>query len=238
MFKINKQVPIENLITRQMTFWDTSKKQFPVKKIGVYPNLTISRQAGSNGTCLAQKISSRLSWKVYDQEIVEYISNNTHVHKNMVELFDEKTRREMDNLMATLMNSHTLNNEMYLRHLIKILVALGQHGCAIILGRGGNFILPDNMAFKVRFIENIDDRLKNLEEFDETQKWTLKTLKDNDHQQENYIHRFFGEKIDNPVHYDLVINLSKTDLKTAEEIIINGLASKFKVSEAELHIAD
>jgi len=122
--------------------------------------------------------------------------------------------------------------------LVKIIVTLGRHGSAIILGRGGNFILPDNMAFKVRFIECIEDRLKNLSHFDESGNWTIKSLKCSDQQKEDYIHKYFGQKVDSPCHYDLVINLSKTDLKTAEEIIINGLASKFNVSEAELSLAD
>jgi cytidylate kinase len=106
------------------------------------------------------------------------------------------------------------------------------------LGRGGNFILPDNMAFKVRLIENLDNRLKNLARFDAPAKWTGKSLKKDDQQRNDYIHRFFGEKIDDPHHYDLVINLAKTGIKTAEEIIINGLSAKFNLSERDLRIPD
>ena len=48
MFKINKQVPIEDLLSRQMNLWQKSQKESKAKKTGLYPNLTISREVGSH----------------------------------------------------------------------------------------------------------------------------------------------------------------------------------------------
>ena len=36
MFKLNKQVPIENLISRQVSFWETSNKTSVAKKAGLF----------------------------------------------------------------------------------------------------------------------------------------------------------------------------------------------------------
>ncbi|KAA3610041.1 MAG: cytidylate kinase-like family protein [Calditrichaeota bacterium] len=233
MFKINKQVPIEDLLSRQMNLWQKSHKKSQAKKTGLYPNITISREVGSRSGELIERISARLKWKIYGKEIVDYISKNSKIRKNIVELFDEKTRNEMDTLLATLMDGRTMSNEMYLNHLAKTLVTLGKHSNAIIIGRGANFILSDNMAFKIRIVEDLKDRLRNLSH-QEPKPLSEKELKKEEAKRSSFIQRYFSEKIDNPANYDLVINLSKMDMATAEEIVICALQRKYCLTEDEL----
>ncbi len=234
MFKLNKQVPIEDLLLRQMTLWQKSHKESKAQKIGLYPNVTFSREVGSNNGDLVKRISTRLNWKVYGREIVDYISVNSKIRRNIVQLFDEKTRNDVDTMLATLMNGHAMNNEMYLKHLAKTIVTLGKHSNAIILGRGANFILSDNMALKNRIIEDFNDRLKNLSHPKLPNKISEKELKKEDQNRRSFIRRYFSEKIDDPANYDLVINLSKMDIPTAENVIISALETKFCLSEQEL----
>lgn len=234
MFKINKQVPIEDLISRQISFWETSQKKSIARQAGLYPNITISRDPGSRGAYLAQKISDQLNWKIYGREIVDFISNNTHVRKSLVELFDEKTRNEMDNLLSALMNSHAMSNEMYLKHLAKTIVSIGKHSNAIILGRGANFILPDNMALKIRIVEDLQDRIKNMTQGTGDIKETKRFIKKEENDRSSFITKFFAEKIDNPAHYDLTINLSKLDLPEATDVVIYALQKKYDLPESDL----
>ncbi len=233
MFKINKQVPIEDLLSRQMTLWQKSHKESKAKK-GQYPNLTISREVGSRSGELVERISKRLNWKIYGKEIVDYISENSHIRKDIVELFDEKARNEMDTLLATLMNGHAMSNEMYLNHLAKTLVTLGRHSNSIIIGRGSNFILSDNMALKIRIIEQFNDRIKNLVRDKSQKNVSEKELKKEDLKRSSFVRRYFSEKIDDPLNYDLVINLSKMDMPTAVEVIISALSKKYNLSEQDL----
>ncbi len=233
MFKINKQVPIEDLLSRQMTLWQKSHKESKAKK-GQYPNLTLSREVGSRSGELVERISKRLNWKIYGKEIVDYISENSHIRKDIVELFDEKARNEMDTLLATLMNGHAMSNEMYLNHLAKTLVTLGRHSNSIIIGRGSNFILSDNMALKIRIIEQFNDRLRNLLRDKSHKDVSEKELKKEDLKRSSFIRRYFSEKIDDPLNYDLVINLSKMDMPTAVEVIISALSKKYNLSEQDL----
>lgn len=235
MFKLNKQVPIENLISRQISFWETSHRTSVAKIAGLYPNITISREPGSHGGFLAQQLAERLNWKIFGREIVDYISSNTKVRKNIVALFDEKTRSDMENMIATLMNGKTMSNELFLKQLAKTIISIARHSNAIILGRGANFILPDNMAIKVRIVEDFDDRLHNIISGKIKPAIDAKKLRMEERQQAAFIFNNFKSKIDNPLNYDIVINLSKTDLVAAEEIIITALCKKYNLSEEDIY---
>lgn len=234
MFKLNKQVPIENLISKQINIWETSHKTTVAKKSGLYPNITISREPGSRGGYLSQQLAKRLNWKIFGREIVEYISHNTHIHKDIIKLFDERSRNDIENLISILINSQQMSNEMYFKQLAKTIISLGRHSNAIILGRGANFILPDNMAFKVRVVEDFDQRLRNILNSENVPDIGAKKLKQEQEAQASFIIHNFKSRIDDATHYDLIINLSKTDLQVAEEIIIAGLCRKYNLSEEDL----
>ena len=87
MFKINKQVPIEDLLSRQMTKWQETQRKSKAAITGLYPNITVSREVGSRSHECLERISKRLNWKIYGKEIVDYISENSNIRKNIVELF-------------------------------------------------------------------------------------------------------------------------------------------------------
>ena len=61
-----------------------------------------------------------------------------------------------------------------------------------------------------------------------------KELKKNDIVRSLFIRKHFGKDADHPSHFDMVINLSKIDLSTAENIIISALSAKYGLSEEQL----
>ena len=229
------QIPMEDLITRQINFWEKSRKR-PFVKASLFKNLTISQSIGSNGAELGRAIARRLGWQFYDKEIVNYIANNTHVRKNIVELFDEKTRSEMDTLIATILDKNAINKEIYFKQLTKAMITVGQHGNAVIIGRGGNLILPDKMALKVCVIRNFADRVKEYSHTTGDPEKAEKELKKSDIMRSLFIRKNFHKEANNPDNFDIVLNLSKIDLITAENIIIGALTVKYGVSEEELKI--
>ena len=91
MLKVSKDIPLENLVSRQMKFWESvGKTKEKSDTPQVWPCITISREIGSQGAKLAMLLAERLGWQVFDKEIVDYIANHAKVRKNIVELFDGK----------------------------------------------------------------------------------------------------------------------------------------------------
>ena len=55
------------------------------------PTITISRQLGSGGRKVAERLAAILEWSLWDKELVNAIARNASVRQKVVESFDERT---------------------------------------------------------------------------------------------------------------------------------------------------
>ena len=236
MLKISKEIPIESLVARQMTFWENVRRKKEKAKIkSVLPCITISREIGSQGAKLAQQLAQRLGWQVFDKEIVDYIASNAKVRTGIVELFDGKTRSELDNWMLTILDKHTLSSDKFFKHLVTTVMSIGQHGKAVILGRGANFILPDERALKIRVIAPAAQRVASVcAETGESAAKAEALIRKMQNERSAFVKRYFHAKAEDGSNYDLVINMGKVSLAAAEEIAVAALAAKFGLQEKAL----
>jgi len=217
MQDINWHIPIESIITRQIERWNRSRSSYGKEK-GFPGNITLSRDFGGRGNELAGRLSEITGWKVYDREIVDYIAQNAHVRRAIVESFDEKNRQELDIMLSSLLNATSFSKETYLKYLIKTVLSIGVPGRAIFLGRGAHLILPDEQALKVRVVEDYKDRLKNHRAAE---------IEKEDRARAAFIQRMFGADIDRAGHYHLVLNLSRLEIDPAARMLAYMIRLKF-----------
>src|SRR5262249_41889981 len=52
--------------------------------------IALSRQAGTEGTAVAQEVGKRLGWQVYDHELLERIAQEMNVREALLESVDER----------------------------------------------------------------------------------------------------------------------------------------------------
>ncbi len=229
MLKFKDEIPMEQIISRQIRLWERTYENGKVRRgKKTLPSITISKEVGSQGVELAHRLASRLGWQLYDKELVEYIANNAHVRKNVVESFDEKTQSEIETWVRTLLDRHALASDKYFKHLISVITMIGEHGQAIILGRGGNFILPPNKALRLKTVAPSKKRISYIvQQLGVSEKEADKIVSQADKERSAFIRRFFHQNAENPLSYDLVLNMESLDLKAAEEIVIHALKAKF-----------
>jgi cytidylate kinase len=229
MLKLSKGIPVQHLISRQLQFWEMNhRERTSGEKQRVLPSITISREIGCQGEELAQRLGERLGWQVFDREIVEYIANNAHVRKEMVEMFDGKTRNELNNWILTILDQHALSSDRYFQHLVTTITSIARHGRAIILGRGANFILPDENALKLRIAAPLKNRIQYVAKLKKIgEDVAVGQIKKAEHEHEAFIKQLFHDTPNNHLNYDLVLNLGKMDFNTAEETIITAFMKKF-----------
>lgn len=222
---------MEKLMARQFGHWIqrslASRSESPPK---VRPTLTISREIGSGGKELGQRISERLGWKLFDKEIVEDIAKNAHVRKEIVESFDEKTQNEIHNWVSTLLDRYMLSSDTYFMHLVTVITSIGKLGNVIVIGRGCNFVLAPEKTLRLRVIASRPDRISNVTKSQNITALEAKNVIDRvDAQREAFIRKFFHEHGDNALSYDLVLNMSCQTLESAENIVVTALRQKFEV---------
>lgn len=234
MKRLAHDVPLDRLVSKQIGFWEVRRKiqeKYGKKEEAGEPwqkaYITISREVGSNGNEIAQKLAEILKWQVFDKEIVDYIATTAHVRKSVIESFDEKKQHEIKTWVQTIIDSDALNPDHYLSHLMNVLLVIAEHGQAIILGRGANFILDPQKGLRVKIAAPYEMRLVQImHEMGLSKKEARRYIEENDNQRLAYIRQHFHKDADNPLFYDLVLNTEFMPVNSVAETIVTALKSK------------
>jgi len=195
------------------------------------PIITISREKGSAGRPIAYLVAKKLGkpWQVYHKDIVEQIAQETSLEKELVEQIDESNIPFITQLLDQMFGKKYISLNNYYKHLLRILVTIGNRGFAVIVGRGANFLFPH--ALKVRIIASMQTRVEWMMKYERiSQKEALKRIAESDENRINFAKTLFQHDQRKAHHYDIVIR-SGTDIgvEEATDIIISLAKKKFNL---------
>jgi len=234
MKRIAHDVPLDHLVSKEVGLWEMRRKiqekhgkKEEVGEPWQKAYITISREVGSKGNKIAQKLAEILKWQVFDKEIVDYIATTAHIRKSVSESFDEKKQHEIKTWVQTIIDSDALSPDHYLNHLMNVLLVIAEHGQAIILGRGANFILDPKKGLRVKIAAPYEMRLLQImREMELSKKDARRYIDEKDNQRLAYIRQYFHRDADNPLFYDLVLNTEFMPINSVVETIVTVLKSK------------
>lgn len=202
-------------------------------KLNKHPVITISREKGSGGTPLASLVAKTLGnpWKVFHYEIMDQIAKEIGIEKWMAEQIDEGTVSLIDEIIADLFGKRYFSEEAYHVELIKIMAAIRHRGYAVIIGRGGNFLIPD--ALKVRVIADYEQRIKWVMKYEKLTRQKAKVLIDtSDERRRTFIEHVYHKDQQDPYHYDLVIKTGENmSLEEGAQLIVSAAKNRFKLMQ-------
>jgi cytidylate kinase len=180
--------------------------------------VTISRQAEPNGGLIGRLVAERLGLRVYDRELVDEIARRLHVDPDIVTPFDEATLNPVQSVLWEWRTS--VNEQVYARYLRKALKHIHAEGNAVIIGRGANFVLHCPHCLHVRIVAPTPLRVAIYRAyFDVSEDEALHRIREEDKAKARFARAIFHESIDDPLHYDLVINLGGVGPETAVDLI-------------------
>ncbi|MGD8342214.1 MAG: cytidylate kinase-like family protein [Desulfobacterales bacterium] len=214
---------IPKIIEEQVQRWQiTRKKEAPEKK-GV-SIVTLSREPGSGGRIIAGRLAEKLGIDIFHQEVIHQIAESADVSETVLETLDERGLNTLEHWISSLVHERHLWPDRYMQHLMKVIGTIGNHGRAVIVGRGANFVLPPEKRFAVRIVAPQAGRIENVsKEFDispeEARRRVLRTESD----RRAFIRKYFNADIANPTNYDLVINTNTLKLEDAVNVISAAL---------------
>jgi cytidylate kinase len=185
--------------------------------------ITFSRETGSGGNVIAQRVAQALRYPLYDYELIQKVAESANTSASAVASVDEKWRSVMEDWIADWANRRRLWLDDYLKHLMKVIGALAQKGHCVIVGRGANYILSRDEYFRVlrvRILAPFDDRVATVAQekklpLDEATKFVNRT----DADRRAFVRKYFNASIDDPLNYDLLINMEKLTIEDAVGII-------------------
>ena len=210
---------IPQIVEEQVYRWQIQQKEQPAEK-AIVPVVTVSREPGSGGRIVAQRLSASLGFEVFHQEVLHEMANRAEISKQLLATLDERGLSILEDWISSLVYDRHLWPDQYLQHLMHVIGTIGKHGRSVVVGRGANFILPPEQRFRVRItatrklrIENVA-RNFNLSQ-DEAKRRVIKT----ESNRKAFIRKYFNADIADPANYDLVITTDTLTVDNAVDVV-------------------
>ncbi|MGD9330087.1 MAG: cytidylate kinase-like family protein [Desulfobacterales bacterium] len=214
-----KSRSVEQLIEEQVRKWQFSRAEPKTKEV-FRPIVTLSREPGSGGNVIGERLARRLSLDLFHQEVIHAMAKSAKVSAQLMETLDERGLTVLDDWMAYLVDARHMWPDQYIKHLMKVIGAVGRHGGAVLIGRGANFILPPERRFSVRVIAPIDVRIANVARNHQvSEKEARNRIVKTDSQRRAFVRKYFNTSIADPLHYDMLINTGSASIGGAVEAI-------------------
>jgi cytidylate kinase len=189
--------------------------------------ITISREAGARGSTVARLVGQKLGWTVYDQELLEYIAHEMHLRAGVLESLDEKAFHWSHDWLAALLEDQWQNQDAYIVHLTKVVLAIGLHGEAIIVGRGAACIMPRDRSLNLRIVAKDADRIAFLSQIERlTPQEAERYMRETDEQRKRFVRDYFHRNNDDVHEYDLVLDSSALGEECCADLAVGALRGK------------
>jgi cytidylate kinase len=95
------------------------------------------------------------------------------------------------------------------------------HGNVVLVGRGAQFFLPRDRGLTVRLVASEKDRVRRISNRDGvTAAEARKRIEEVDHRRAHFLEHYFGQTVDDPDLYDLMLNRSTLSDDELLEIVL------------------
>ena len=198
--------------------------------------ITISRQFGSGGRSIAQKLASKLDIPFYDKELISLAAKESGLNPEVFRSVDETAANSLlyslsmgiYNLGGPLaMGDLPVNDKLYiLQH--QIIKDISAKGPCVIVGRCADYVLKDNPhTINVFIYADMEYRKKRaiaVHDIEERRAETI--INKTDKTRANYYSFYTGKKWGVAQNYDLCINSAQLSDDKIVELICSYIGLK------------
>lgn len=204
--------------------------------------ITISRQIGSMGDELAERLSQELGYRYFDKllmteiavasglseaEVIDYNEDNYKIKNFFEQLFNRKTPlgkitvKEKDETGRTVITTKTFDEENSLAFTQAVIKKLVDWDNVVIVGRGGQILLRNvPHTLHLRVIAPLEFRIENImKKKGFSREDALKYISEKDRAAQEYLYRFYNVDWNDPELYHMVINMGMWNLDKIVKVI-------------------
>jgi cytidylate kinase len=221
---------------RQMRTWALDletrqrlEQEKPSPKQLINPYVAISRETGVDAREIASLVAKQLGWKVFDRELLDYMTEHYNWPRVALDYVDERTASWFHETFAKWLDQRLVSQAEYVSRLGKIILLAAQHESNVFVGRGVQFILPREVGSSIRIIAPKKQRIKRIMERQQcNQKTAEKFIDETERGRADFVLRYFRHEVADPHLYDLVINLEYTSRQAAADVIVGNYRMRFE----------
>jgi len=196
--------------------------------------ITISRQFGSGGKRLGKRIADKLGYYYADEDMIERVAIEANVSPDWIKSIEKEMGGKLQKYISQLnpfgkgLMERPLDDKegyidgfKYVELLNMIIPRIAEEGNAVIVGRGGQYVLEDfDDAYHLLFIADKKDRIKFVETNYNLSSTEAAKVEKRMAKRRTNLYSFFGRKdYDDLTLYHMVLNMSKLSMEEAEALI-------------------
>lgn len=222
---------VSSIVEEQISRWSTQKQERDAVAGAAaehWPLITVSREFGSLGASIGRVAADRLGFTFWDQELVHLIAEQTGAQETLLASLDETARGKVEEFVANVFFGTGGTAAEYVREVARVVRALDRKGGAVVVGRGGQFILGAERALRVRVVSPMERR---VEGYADRQGFSVKEaereVKLTEEERRTFIRQHYQKEIGDPANYDLVLNTEALDREQAAHVVVSAYRAKF-----------
>jgi cytidylate kinase len=203
--------------------------------------VTIRGQSGSGAPELGRQVAKGLAIDYVDREIIAEVAARLHLQEQDIITKEMPPGTIMGRIAEVLARAGgygfgegiggtylptwqiPLDDDRYFRALESVVRELARSRSLVIMGRGSQFILKEHPgSLHVFVVAPLEVRVKRIMQdlnMDKEAAGQEVARIDGSHQE--FIKRYFHAELEDPVHYDLVINTGRLSFEAAASTVIN-----------------
>jgi len=201
--------------------------------------LSISRQFGAGGKTLGQRLAQRLGYQFVYKDVLQMVAEEAGVSTDWVEAVERGAGDRLMRLISTLVPSDFIERHLgedksdfdvrkYVTFLRRVIRRIADHGDAVILGRGSQFILADHPdTLRVLLVAELEDRVRFLMEHYHLDHTKARTLVDKeDRRRARFLAELHPGDPNDPSLYHMTLNMSEIGLEVGEALILELVGAR------------
>jgi hypothetical protein len=218
------------LVDHQIMAWRLKNRRELAEPptLAFLPVVTISREASALGAEVARTLATVLKFPLWDEALVSLLAARVGAGEDILRVLDERERGPIDDVFASQVLGVRVSSSIYRATLARVLAELGAAGAGVIVGRGANFVLSANRAFRVRVVCPFQQRAaryaattgKPLEA-------AVLAVRDLDRARVGFVKQFCGRDATDNTAYDLIVNTERLTADEATHLIAEAYRARF-----------
>jgi len=201
--------------------------------------ITISRQLGSGGALIGQKLAEKMNLLYFDREIIKNVSEKLGVTTENLEWYDETLVPQWQSIMNAFAHAQNMlyplpeyflpsSKELFAAE-SDLILKVAKEKSAVIIGRCGTYVLRNHPKHVSIFLhadkEFRQHQVQNL--YGLSPKEAVKSIESTDKARARYIREFTGNDMYDVRQYHLSIDTGVLGLDGAENLIFEYLHNRF-----------
>jgi cytidylate kinase len=201
--------------------------------------ITVEREYGSGGGEVAQLLSERLGWKLWDDLLTEEIARLANCPKAVVEVREERNDPLYYRLFKSFLrgsyegsiNAYKLklvDSETILKLTERVVRHAAGKGNCVIVGRGSQYFLEDNPeTLRVFLYAAREDKIRRIMAGGKTESEAQELVDTVDRDRIDFIQRYFDVEWPTRSLYHVMLNTS-----VGEEVVVQTILQFMKTMES------